>query len=410
MSAPFLSAATMRFLATEEARMAVQELSGRQISPADIRRLREQWGTDRATGIIEQHAISLAVLEKFGDSRLLGTRRAIQQASDTLTAAYKAARFPLGAVVVDWCCGMGGDLRSLALRGPVLGVDRDAAMCVAAAANAPGAVTVADDVLNQRPDSNAFLHVDPDRRPNERRVSRLELSSPPAEIVAAAARQAAGAAVKLSPAADIPESWRSSVHREWLSVRGECRQQVVWFGLAGLPGIHRAVRLNGRDPAAEFSGKPLAYSAEATQVGRFLFDLDPAVRAAGLSATFAETMNLQTVGGPGGYLTGDFPFENPLAATFEVLAVIPLDLRRLRQMVDAHHRDVHEIKVRGVETSPESLRKLTRIPGAPAATLLVGRTVQHTFAALAQRISPHSDAVAAGKAISLGEAGAPADP
>jgi hypothetical protein len=218
------------------------------------------------------------------------------------------------------------------------------------------------------------------------------LASPPLEVLESVVQRVAGAAVKLAPVAEVPESWRRNAEREWLSVHGECRQQIAWFGLTNSPGLHRAVSLDRNRQGVEFLGKPDVWADEALEVGRYLLDLDPAIRAAHLSGTFAAESGLMTVGGPGGFLTGDFPIASPLVTNFEVLEVIPLDSRRLRQMVQTFQLDVHEIKVRGVEKTPEELRRITRMKGAPAATLLVGRGTYGTFAALTKRCLPASAA------------------
>ncbi len=61
--------------------------------------------------------------------------RPLEQATDEVVAAYKAGRFPPGRLMVDFCCGIGGDLLALASRGPVLGVDRDPVLALLAGAN-----------------------------------------------------------------------------------------------------------------------------------------------------------------------------------------------------------------------------------------------------------------------------------
>ena len=51
-------------------------------------------------------------------------------------------------------------------------------------------------------------------------------------------------AVKLAPAADVPDTWIERCEREWISRDGECRQLVAWFGrLTSQPGIARATAI-----------------------------------------------------------------------------------------------------------------------------------------------------------------------
>ena len=63
---------------------------------------------------------------RFPDAAwMLFEETGLQQASDPLTAGYKASRFRSDDPVADLCCGLGGDLRELAQRGPAEGVDRE---------------------------------------------------------------------------------------------------------------------------------------------------------------------------------------------------------------------------------------------------------------------------------------------
>src|SRR5256885_489720 len=82
---------------------------------------------------------------------------------------------------------------------------------------------------------------DPDRRPAGRRTSRVLLSEPPPETLDRLREANSNAAIKLAPAADAPGEWNEAAELEWLGSRGECRQQVVWFGrLARHPGRRTA--------------------------------------------------------------------------------------------------------------------------------------------------------------------------
>ena len=62
----------------------------------------------------------------------------------------------------------------------------------------------------------------------------------PAATVDLAGLRAAGP-LKLAPAADAPPHWSEAAELCWLGSRGECRQQVAWFGtLAFHRGLHSA--------------------------------------------------------------------------------------------------------------------------------------------------------------------------
>jgi hypothetical protein len=72
--------------------------------------------------------------------------------------------------------------------------------------------------------------------------------------------------------------------------------------------------------------------------------------------------------------------------SFQVLDVIPFDLRKLRDRLFSLDILVSEIKVRGVDRTPESiLQKLIRT-GSQRGALLISRNARRVYAALARRL------------------------
>ncbi len=74
-----------------------------------------------------------------------------------------------------------------------------------------------------------------------------------------------------------------------------------------------------------------------------------------------------------------------IVPAFEVLESCSLDPRRLKECVRRHEVDVQEVKIRGIDRAPESLRRSLRNPGSPPATLIVGRSTHGPYAALTRR-------------------------
>ena len=166
----------------------------------------------------------------------------LEQATDEFVAAYKASRFPPAQAVADLCCGLGGDLLALAARGAATGVDRDPVTALLAEANAPASapILVADATAVDLRGCSAW-HIDPDRRPTGRRTTRVELHEPGPEVIDRLRAARPEGAVKLAPAATLPEAWPQEAELEWIGRATECRQLVCWFGaLAGEPGRRRA--------------------------------------------------------------------------------------------------------------------------------------------------------------------------
>jgi hypothetical protein len=73
------------------------------------------------------------------------------------------------------------------------------------------------------------------------------------------------------------------------------------------------------------------------------------------------------------YLTGPERLDSPFLAPFQVREILPLDLKKLRRALAERGVGTLEIKVRGLDIRPESLRaQLPRTGSNPATLLLAG--------------------------------------
>lgn len=416
----------------------------KSLGPKEIERLRQTWGAPATAWLLECAELAKKAESKWGPGPWWTTSRSLEQASDASTARYKSSRFPAGGTVVDLCCGSGGDTIFLAQRGPIYAVDADPQLTLAAAANlrracqrSAGAETAiavgcdtaerlleafrprspsrgGDDVADQPPPF--WLHADPDRRPGGRRTTDPDLYAPPAGVLDAWIQRARGAAVKLAPAAALPDGWRGRCVREWISSRGQVRQQVAWFGdlasawnaddtcwpadqaassgprAASVDSFRIATRLGPGGQADSFTGSALAIAEEAGSARKFLFDFDPAVRAAGLSAALTSSLSAATLGGPSGFATGERgPSDrfSGLVRTFRVRWSGAADRKRIKQAAAQLGVRLREIKVRGSDWRPEVVRRQLadkRTADRSDATLLVGRTGRQHYAVIAEAV------------------------
>ena len=153
--------------------------------PSMAARLRKDHSARRVHLLLEQVELRHRAKKKFTQAeQMFFTRAGLEQATDERVARYKAERFH--DAVADLCCGVGGDLVSLADRGPVVGIDKDAAAAHLAAANCAAAghdtdhaVVRCADVAEVPLDEIDAWHLDPDRRPSGKRSVQLDHHEPP---------------------------------------------------------------------------------------------------------------------------------------------------------------------------------------------------------------------------------------
>jgi hypothetical protein len=399
----------------EEYQSLIRELSSKPIGPAVVVALRKQVGPSVASELLELASLQAKANKKFGDGVWMATARSIEQASDRVVADYKASLVG-DRVVIDACGGIGGDAMGFARggfarggfarRGSVVTIDSDPRMTGMASDNlrsthAENAVAVCADAMrywSMLPVKNESicLHIDPDRRPNERKTSDPSAYLPSLEQVMEMVASSTAAMIKLAPAANLPESIAVSGHRRWISYAGTVREQSLLFGeypdsaLVSC-GTRSAVRLmrDGTHHAFRSSHEAMIETdvASAAEPRQSIIDIDPAIRAAGLSAEFACAHSLQCLGDASGFFTTDeFIAPSPLHQAFECAWSGPADLKQIRKQVERFDIAIKTVKVRGTDHDPQVVLKAlkpSRTKAEKPATLFIGRQAEHVYAVLA---------------------------
>jgi len=366
-------------------------------------RLRKDLSAERARLVVQQAELRQRAGEKFDNAdRMFFTPIGLEQSTDQWIAGYKAGRIaesiPSDGKLADLCCGIGGDLMAMAACGPVTAVERDPITAIYAEANfhscsaivqalTCGVVKVADvSGFDIRP--FAVWHIDPDRRPEGRRTTRATAHDPPADVIEWLLAASANAAVKLAPAAVLPDGWSDRAELEWISRRRECRQLVAWFGeLAKQPGRCRATVLDVEGRVRRtFCGEPNRAVPIVAKLGRYVFEPDPAVLAAKLEGALAAEHKLSAVAAGVAYFTGDEPLADPALAAFEILDVLPLRPKALKNWLAERGIGRLEIKKRGIDIEPERLRRHVQGKGENAAVFLIARIAGRATVIAARRV------------------------
>src|SRR5262249_21763098 len=156
--------------------------------------------------------------------------------------------------------------------------------------------------------------------------------------------------------------------------RRECRQQIAWFGdLARSIGQRTVAVFSSRDEKPEiFAGNFDCTVSSADEVGSFVYEPHSAVLAPQLGDALAATNQLERICFQAPYYTSDSPVPaSTLIDAFAVVEILPFDIKRLNAALAARQIGELEIKKRGVEMTPEQLRKRLRLNGDQQATLII---------------------------------------
>jgi hypothetical protein len=161
------------------------------------------------------------------------------------------------------------------------------------------------------------------------------------------------------------------VEAEFVSDDGEVKEAVLWS-----PQLATA-----RRRATVIRGHGLATLTEEDDpgeqhlrgVGRFLYEPDGAVIRAGLVTAVVAGVDGGLVDEHIAYVTGDHAFTSPFARSYEVLEELPYQERSLRAALRERGIGRLAIKKRGVEVSPEQLRRRLALSGDEEGTLVLTR-------------------------------------
>ena len=365
-----------------------------------VKRLRAELSPHRAHLILETVQLRRRAAAKFPAADcMFFTRQLLEQSTGAQVAAYKASRFSASSHITDLCCGIGGDLLAFAARGPCVGVDRDPvavlladANCCAVERTGAGRHKVmfrTTDAAQYRLGAGHTWHLDPDRRATGIRTTQLEVGHPGPEAVSRLLLQSPHGAIKLASATNrLPANWLSETEREWIGYRGECRQQVVWFGDLAIDSPGRvATLLDNLGRPHRFVGSPTTAVPRTSDIGRFVFEPHAVVLAAGLVGALATAHQLASFSSTHGYLTGDHRVSNILMAMFEVEEVLPFNIKRLKTALRSRRIGRLEIKHRALAVNPSRLISELKLAGDRSATLLIAGAQPRAVAILSQRVT-----------------------
>jgi SAM-dependent methyltransferase len=346
--------------------------------------------------VVTQARLRTRARSKFGDfaTRMLFTRAGLEQATRLTVAARHAGRFRAAGRthVADLGCGIGGDSLGIAALGlEVTAVDADEVTSAVAAYNlAPFGTDVhvrharAEDTPLEGVDA---VWLDPARRSaGHDDTTRLRASDyTPSLEWAFAVADRVPTGIKLGPGFDrddIPDD----VEAQWISVDGATIELVLWSGALAREGVRRAALVVRGDEAHELTAPADAEDAPVRGLGEFLHEPEGAVIRARLIGDVARALDAGMLDPNIAYLTSDAAVTSPFVRSFRIREELPFDTKKLARALKERGIGRLEIKKRGVDLDPATLRTRLKLSGDDGATLLLTRVGDQRRALLADRV------------------------
>jgi hypothetical protein len=341
--------------------------------------LRRTTTAAQAAAVLTQVELRTHAVAKLGDlaATMYFTRAALEQATRLRVSAHRAGRMrAFGAeTVIDLGCGIGGDLIAAARAGLVCaGVDLDPLRVAIAEANLAalgleGAVMTADATkVDHTPFDLAYA--DPARRTGAGRSFKVEDWTPPWSWVQGLL--ARDACVKVAPG--IPHDLiPAGVEAEWVSDGGEVKEAALWSGRTATAARRATVIGEGGLASLDDEDDPGAEAVGVRAVGAFLYEPDGAVIRAGLVTAVAAGVGGGLIDPKIAYVTSDAAFRSPFARGYRVIEALPYREKQLKAALRERGIGRLTIKKRGVDVSPEQLRKRLALAGDNEATIVLTR-------------------------------------
>ena len=372
------------------AALAAASLESDPGSMAAAGRMRTLFPPDLAAAALTQVVLRRKARTKLPRAdEMVFTPTGLEQATRHQVALWRAEQFRAAGVeeVYDLGCGIGADSMAFLEAGlRVHAVEADPDTAALASANlellggAPVHVGFAENV--EVPEG-AGVYLDPARRTDRGRSWRVEDFSPPWSLVLHHLARDGFCCVKMGPGLPkdiIPEQVRAT----WVSHHGSVVEASLWNG----PGPARAAVVFPRDGSA-----PIQVASDAPReldvrdVGRYIIEPDNAIIRAGLVTEVAPENDVWLLHDQIAYLSSDAPLTSPLADCFEVTAVLPYDARAMRAHIRGEGIGTLEIKCRGIDVDPATLRRSLKPKGPHSATIILVRTAAGAVAVVARRMT-----------------------
>ena len=348
--------------------------------------LRARYPAALVAAALAQHELRLAARSKFARAMdMYFTRPGLEQASGELIAGHRAARYAGAGRVADLCCGIGGDLITLAASHQVLAVDTDPLHLRMAEANAracqagPNVSTVQQDVRDVDLGGLDAVFIDPARRTGSRRL-RPGDSEPPLDWCFSLAGPVRRVGIKAAPglARDaVPPGWET----EFIALRRDLKEAVAWS--PALATTQRRATILPGGPArtaCTLTAVPGTAPAAVAAPGEYLLDPNPAVTRAGLVAELAAATGGWQIDPQIAFLAADAPVRTPFARTLQVIDSGPWQQKELPARLRRLDIGAVDIRRRGLAGDVDALRRQLKLSGTRRATLAMTRLQDRPWA------------------------------
>ncbi len=302
------------------------------------------------------------------------TVKGVEQSSSSAVANFHSSLFYEDDVIADLCCGNGIDLIAIAKKvKKVFAIDLsdDALQCASfnsKVENLNNIVFLQEkaEEFNKRIDG---VFIDPDRRPNERRVINGNDISPSFNEVLKLINKYKNVVVKLSPVFDYKSIELVDVKHTWMFVsEGKTLKEILLCtGKYSLESSRAAYIL----PDNVFL--PNHQEIAVAPINEYIFEPDSSIIRAGLVQDIGHSIEYTLINKHIGLLTGKYPVKSIWGECFKVKEVFHYNKKNMNKFLKTHHVGQLIIKTRGFPETPQQVLNKFKLKGTRQELILIVR-------------------------------------
>lgn len=339
---------------------------------AKLTTLRKKYPAQIASAALELIELRKRASKKFSlADQMFFTKEALEQSSGEMISGYRAERFYNESSVLDLACGIGGDTIGLASRCYVTAVDIDPVRIRMAERNieiyglSDRVNFICDDVTNIPLIADAAF-IDPSRRTDGKRTTRLSQMSPSVDFIYKLVHSIPDCGVKLSPATDDEELDSLEAEIEFINDSGECKEALAWFG--NFKHDIKSVVILPQKTRMSFQA---VNRIPVSTPGEYIYEPAACVIRAHMVEQLASEIGAWKIDEKIAYLSSHTVTKTPFAVSYKVIQSFPFNIKELNRQLNKLDIGNVIIKKRGIPFEPEDIMRKLKLTGKLEAILIL---------------------------------------
>jgi predicted RNA methylase len=354
------------FLLSDKADSFFAYIKGKNINEINqIHRLKTKFADYPVSELLTLIRLRKNASKRIKDAdKMLFTTKGVEQSSSTNVAVYHAEKFALCSKIADLCCGNGVDLINLA-KGKNLVYALDYSNTALSCSKFNAKLLGLNNIIFIQDKAEGFseqvdgIFIDPDRRPDDRRVIQGIDISPNFDQIKKIISTYKNVVVKLSPVFKYEdESIAEDYTWEFISEDGVLKEILLCTGRFATKDINKKAVL-----LPDMYFQQTNEEVTVTGIKKYIYDLDPSIIRSGLVQDLAQSIGGELINKHLAILTSDKKLANCFIKAYEVKDIFHYNKKLLQKYIKENEIGKLVVKVKGFPERPNQVIQKLKLKG-----------------------------------------------